>query len=249
MNLANKNVVITGGSIGIGLELAKQMLAEGAKVLVCARNMPALEQAKKHHPSLHIVQCDITDKSQVEHLLRESKQTLGGIDVLVNNAAVFRRFKILSDYSLAQQFEEIEINLKGVIQVTNIFLPEILKSQEGVIVNLTSPAGFVTMAASPIYSATKAAIDSYTTSLRFQLKSKNVKVVLLYPTATDTRMNKNNPGIEAQNLMSTEKFVGLALKGLKKGKDVIYAPPIGMFKIISRIAPKMAFNMINKDVK
>lgn len=249
MDFKNKKVVITGGSMGIGLQMANRLLEEGAKVLICSRNQTHLEEVKRNYPKLEIVQCDVTVKSDVEKLLEESKRILNGVDMLINNAAIFKRFKINEGYSIEQQFQEIDINLKGLIQVTDIFLPELLKAKKGTIVNLTSPAAFVPMAASPIYSATKAAVSSYTTSLRFQLKDENLKVVLLCPTAIDTRMNKNNPGVETMNLMSKDKFITLALKGLKKDKDEIYIKPIGMFKKMSRIMPKTAFKMINKDKK
>ena len=250
MDFSNRKVIITGGSMGIGLQLANKLLDEGAQVLVCSRNQAHLDKIKKNYPMLEVTKCDVTIKSDVEKLLEQSKQILGGVDILFNNAAIFKRFNILDDsYSLEEQFQEIDINLNGLIQTTNVFLPELLKAKNGIIVNLTSPAAFVPMAASPIYSATKAAVSSYTTSLRFQLRDTNLRVVLLCPTAIDTRMNNNNPGVETMNLMSTEKFVNLALKDLKKNKDEIYVKPIGMFKKMSQISPSMAFRFINKNKK
>ena len=250
MDFKNRKVIITGGSMGIGLQLANKLLDEGAQVLVCSRNQADLDKIKKNYPMLEVTKCDVTIKSDVEKLLEQSKQILGGVDILFNNAAIFKRFNILEDsYPIEKQFQEIDINLNGLIQTTNVFLPELLKAKNGIIVNLTSPAAFVPMAASPIYSATKAAVSSYTTSLRFQLRDTNLRVVLLCPTAIDTRMNKNNPGVETMNLMSTEKFVNLALKGLKKNKDEIYVKPIGMFKKMSQISPSMAFRFINKNKK
>ena len=245
MDFKGKHVLITGGSIGIGLELAKQFLAEGANVLVCARNLTALQKAKRETPALKIAQCDVTARDQIEGLLVKAKELFGGIDVLINNAAVFRRFNILEGYPLEKQLEEIDINLKGPVQVTNIFLEELLQSDAPLIVNLTSGLAYVPMTAAQIYSATKAAINSWTESLRHQLRNTKVKVVLLSPPVVDTRMNVNNPGIEGMKMISPEKFAELSLKGLKKNKNEILVGSISGLKLISRIAPKMAFRVLN----
>ncbi|MEL6257086.1 MAG: SDR family NAD(P)-dependent oxidoreductase [Bacteroidota bacterium] len=247
MNLRAKKVLITGGSIGIGLELARKLIAEGAQVLVCARNLAALQMAKDETPQLKIAQCDVSVRADVEKLLQKSREFLGGVDMLINNAAVFRRFNILEDYPLEKQLEEIDINLKGPVLVTNIFLKELLKSKEPVIVNLTSGLGFVPMTAAMIYSASKAAINSWTESLRHQLKESNAKVVLLSPPVVDTRMNVNNPGSEGMKKISPEKFAELTIKGLKKNKNEILVSPINSLKIISRLAPKLAFRTLNKE--
>jgi uncharacterized oxidoreductase len=246
MDFKDKQVVITGGSIGIGLELAHQLLSEGANVLVCARNSASLEAAKAAHPNLEIFQCDVTKPEQVKQLYQASLNLLGSVDVLINNAAVFRRFNVLEGYPIEKQIEEVSINFNGILHVTNRFLPLLHTRQEGLIVNLTSPAAMVPLSGAPVYSAVKAAVSSYTTSLRFQLRKTNVKVILLCPPAVDTRMNENNPGVEAQKLMSKEKFVTQAIKGLKRGKKEILVSPINFFKQINRIAPNVAYNMINK---
>jgi len=247
MNLKDKKVLITGGSMGIGLALAKKLLEEEAKVLVCARNLPALEKVKRENPTLEIAQCDVTEEEQVLRMLEESKELLGGVDILINNAAVFRRFNLLEGYPVERQLQEIDINFKGTVLVTNTFLGELLKSEESVIVNLTSALGFAPMVAAPIYSATKAAINSWTTSLRYQLRKTKARVVLLSPSVVDTRMNADNPDTEGMKRISPEKFAELTLNGIKKGKDEILAPPINSFKYLSRFLPKQAFKMINKS--
>lgn len=248
MQFSGKKVLITGGSIGIGLQLAKQFLAEGAQVMVCARNQSALEAAKKDNPALEIARCDVTKLDQVQLLLEKVKALFGGIDILINNAAIFRRFNILDDnYPLEKQLEEIDINLKGPVQVTNIFLKELLKSDAPVIINLTSALGYVPMSAAQIYSATKAAINSWTASLRHQLRHTNAKVVLLSPPVVDTRMNVNNPGTEGMKKISPERFAELTFRGLKKGKDEILVKPINSMKLLSRIMPGQVFKQINKN--
>ncbi len=246
MNLKGKSVLVTGGSIGIGLELAKQFIIEGSHVMVCARNKAPLEQAKKECPALEIAQCDVTDPSQVERLLSLAKKKMGGVDVLLNNAAVFRRFDMLEDYPLEKQIEEVQINFEGPIIVSNVFLDELVSKPEAMIVNFTSPAAYMPMAASIVYSATKAAIRSWTISLRHQLRATSVRVVELNPPAVDTRMNENNPGTADMKLMSPIRFAEIAIKGLKRGKEEILVGQAKPFKGLSRMFPGLAFKMVNK---
>ena len=247
MDVKGKSVVITGGSIGIGLQLARHLMAEGANVLVCARNLQALSKAKRNYPTLEIFQCDVTDQRQVKNLLNRAVELFGGVDILFNNAAVFQRFNILENYPLEKQLQEIDINFKGAVVVTNVFLNELLKSKEGAIVNLTSALGFMPMARAQIYSATKAAINSWTISLRHQLKNTNVSVVLLSPPVVDTRMNVDNPDVEGMKMISPEQMATQTVKSLRKNKKEILVGPIGSFKQLSRFMPGQAFKMINKS--
>ncbi|MEO0896813.1 MAG: SDR family NAD(P)-dependent oxidoreductase [Bacteroidota bacterium] len=247
MDLRGKNVLITGGSIGIGLQLATKILDEGANVLICARNIPALEEAKKQFPRLEIAQCDVTQRDQVETLLKHAQALFGGIDLLINNAAVFRRFNILEEYPLEKQLEEIDINFKGPVILTNVFLPEMIKREEAMIVNLTSPSAYTSMAASQIYSATKSAIQSWTISIRHQLRETNVKVVELNPPAVDTRMNSFNPDLDGMKLMSPDRFAQVAIEGIKKGKEEILVSHSRIMKHLSRVMPGLAFRVVNKS--
>ena len=247
MRLQGKSVLITGGATGIGLQLAKAFLSEGSKVLICGRKLSALEKAKAENQSLQIAQCDVTDQDQVRSLLQTAIGLLGGVDILVNNAAVFRRFNILDNYPLEDQLEEIDINLNGPVRMVNVFLPELLKKEESLIINLTSPSAYVPMASAQIYSATKAAIQSWTKSLRRQLSRTNIKIVELNPPAVDTQMNVNNPDVEGLKLMSAEKFANISIKQLTKNKVEILPSHAGLMKMLNRMAPGFAFKMLNKD--
>lgn len=247
MKLRGKNILITGGSIGIGLEMAKQLIEEGANVLICARNLAPLKQAKVENPAIEITQCDVTVQEQVEQLLEKSKTLFGGIDILINNAAVFRRFNILEDYPLEKQLEEIDINLKGPVILTNVFLKALMQRKEAMIVNLTSPSAYMPMAASQIYSATKSGLQSWTISIRHQLRNTNVKVVELNPPAVDTRMNSYNPDLDGMTLMSPLKFAQVAVDGIKKGKEEILVSHSRIMKYMSRILPNLAFKVVNKS--
>ena len=247
MQIAGKTVVITGGGTGIGREITKKLYKQEAKIVICGRRMAPLNRLARELPGLKVIECDVTTYDQVEKLRDFCLQEFGCIDVLINNAAVFRRFDILDEsYGLEAQLEELDINLAGPIIVTHVFLPELLMREESVIVNLTSPSAFLPMVKAPIYSATKAALQSWTLSLREQLKSTNVKVIDLNPPAVDTQMNENNPGVEGMTLMSPSKFADIFVEGFAKGKAEIMPSHAGIMRVMRRVAPNFTFKMLNK---
>ncbi|MEM1000928.1 MAG: SDR family NAD(P)-dependent oxidoreductase [Bacteroidota bacterium] len=248
MKLEGKNILLTGGSSGIGLEISRVLVAKGAKVMVCGRNPKRLDSAKAEIPGLLTTVCDVSDYEQIQALYHTSKERLGQIDVLINNAAVFRRFLIRDfNYSLDKQLEEIDINLNGSIRMVHAFLPDLLQRPEAVIVNLTSPSAFIPMAAAPIYSLTKAAIQSWTQSLRLQLADTKVRVVELNPPAVNTQMNADNPGVEGLKLMPPEKFARISVRGLEKERKEIMPSHAGLVKKVRRWMPNMGFKMLNRE--
>ena len=248
MTIKGKSILVTGGSMGIGKEIVKKLYAQGATVVACGRTLAPLKELADELPGLIVVTCDVTDIEQIRQLHQVCKQEVGGIDILINNAAVFKRFDILDEsYGLGAQLEELDINLVGPIMLTHTFLPDLKSRKESAIVNLTSPSAFIPLVKAPIYSATKAALQSWTLSLREQLKSTNITVIDLNPPAVDTQMNENNPGVEGMKLMSPAKFADIFVKGLMDGKTEIMPSHAGLLKIMRRVAPGFAFNMLNKN--
>ena len=247
MNIAGKSILVTGGGSGIGKEIARKLHAQKANIVICGRRLEPLKSLAEELPGVKIAACDVTVYDQVEKLRQTCAHAFGGVDILINNAAVFRRFDILdTSYGLKAQLEEIDINLVGPIMVTHVFLPELLARKESAIVNLTSPSAFLPLVKAPIYSATKAALQSWTLSLREQLKTTNVKVIDLNPPAVDTQMNENNPGVEGMKLMSPVKFADIFVEGLQKGKTEIMPSHAGIMKVMRRVAPNFTLKMLNK---
>ena len=248
MTIKGKSILVTGGSMGIGKEIVKKLHSQGARMITCGRRAAPLKKLADELPGVKIATCDVTEYEQVKKLHEVCKQELGGIDILINNAAVFNRFDVLDEsYGFEPQLREIDINLVGPIMVTHIFLPDLVNRKESAIVNLTSPSAFLPLIKAPIYSATKAALQSWTLSLREQLKSTNVTVIDLNPPAVDTQMNENNPGVEGMKLMSPEKFADIFVKGLLKGKTEIMPSHAGLMKVMRRMAPNFTFKMLNKN--
>lgn len=245
MNPSGKNVLITGGSAGIGLALAQAFIANGSQVMVCGRTLTTLEKAKRDNPNIKIAQCDVTNNDQIMALRETCITEFGGVDILINNAAIIQRFHMVNgSLSVEDQVMEYDINFGGPVRVTNYFLPHLLERPEAAVVNLTSALAFMPTVASPIYSATKAALRSWTLSLRKQLADTNINVIELIPPLVDTRMNTDySPGIDK---MTPEKHAEHFMQGFTNGRIEIAVGISRGLPMLTRIAPKMVFNMLNR---
>ena len=245
MNTSGKTALITGGGTGIGLELAKVFMAEGATVIVCGRTLANLERAQSENPGLRIAQCDVTDNDQIQALQKRREEEFGGVDVLVNNAAVFHTFHHVHDeHPLEAQLAEVDIDVTGPLRMVHFFLPGMLKRSEASIVNVSSGLAFVPYVAAPIYSATKAASHAWTRSLRKQLAKTSVTVVELMPPVVDTALAANVEGIPK---MAPDKLAAKFMRGFKKGKTEIKPGLSAMLSGMSRFAPRFIFNRLNKE--
>ncbi|MEO0972637.1 MAG: SDR family NAD(P)-dependent oxidoreductase [Pseudomonadota bacterium] len=247
MDLVGRKVLITGGSIGIGRRLATDLDARGAQVLVCARGEGALARLREAHPGIYTFACDVRDYDSVLRLVQYAEQRMGTPDLLINNAAVFRRFEIDSpDAAIDDWLTEVDININGVLRVTHAFLPKMLALEEATLVNVTSPSAYLPLAAAPIYSATKAAIHSWTQSLRHQLRETSLNVVELNPPAVDTRMNHNNPSVADLKLWSTQEFSQYVLSRLqRRDRRDILVGDAKLVRTMSRVAPGIVFKKMN----
>ena len=249
MKLNGKRVLLTGGSLGIGRQLAKDLVAEGARVLACARNIEALRELKNQNREIDIAVCDVRDQKSVQELHAELQARFGGLDVLINNAAVFRRLDLLHPSGNVEDWiEEVEINLAGTLRVTHAFLPLLKAAPSGTVINLTSPSAYIPLAAAPVYSATKAAMHSWTVSLRHQLRTTSIRVVELNPPAVDTRMNENNPSVADLKLWSVSDFSSRVVGELQKhAKNEVLVGDAKLVRIMSRLAPGFVFRKMNPN--
>lgn len=247
MEFKGSKFLITGGSLGIGRQMAIDLLERGAEVLVCGRDAARLSSLQSEFAGIATHVCDVRDQDGVLALRDRALAVFGAPDVLINNAAVFRRFDVLDPSQSADQWvSEIDINVIGTMRVTHAMLPLMVKGAGGTIINLTSPAAYLPMTAAPAYSASKAAIFSWTTSLRHQLKGTNVSVIELNPPVVDTRMNQNNPNVEGMKRWSTEDFSRHVLRKLERStsRDILVGDA-KLVKSMTRLVPGMVFNIMN----
>ncbi|PYF08350.1 SDR family oxidoreductase [Ureibacillus chungkukjangi] len=187
MKLSGNTILITGGASGIGLAFAEQFLKEENEVIVVGRGEEKLFEAKKKYPQLHTRACDVSKEDEriqlVEWVIKEFPQ----LNVLVNNAGIQQRVNLLNasnDWKYYQN--EIAINVEGPIHLSMLLIEHFMKQKEAAIINITSGLAVQPGTWVPIYSATKAAMHSFTLTLREQLASTNVEVVEVLPPAVNT---------------------------------------------------------------
>ena len=249
MRIKGTKFLITGGTAGIGQELALGLARAGADVVICGRNTERIEELEAQTPRIVGLRCDVRDEPGVLAMRDAALAIFGPPDVLINNAAVFKRFD-LTDPAVGIQdwIDELDTNLLGALRVTHAMLPLLIDRGQGTVVNVTSPSAFIPLANAPIYSASKAALQSFTISLRHQLRNTGIAVIELNPPAVDTQMNQDNPDVEGLKLWSVSRFSAHVIERLRQnnGQDIL----VGDAKLVSRmrrIAPNFVFKKMNPN--
>jgi uncharacterized oxidoreductase len=193
MKLTGNTILVTGGASGIGLALARRFLDAGNTVIACGRREDKLREARERHPGLATRVCDVAQPGHREALIRWAAKEHPAFNVLVNNAGIQRRLRLSDQEDWAATREELAINLEAPIHLTRLALPHLATRADAAVVNVTSGLAFVPLARTPVYSATKAAMHSFTVSLRHQLKDSTIGVIEIVPPAVDTDLG--GPGL------------------------------------------------------
>jgi len=215
MKTGGNTVLITGGATGIGLALAEEFVKAGSEVIVCARTEENLKQAKDKLPSLHTKKCDIAKEDERDALCDWAVANFKDLNVLVNNAGIQRMIdfrKGIADlfrHRAEDGEDEIEVNLRALIYMTALFTPHLMKRKEAAIINVSSGLAFYPMAPLPVYCATKAAVHSFSLTLRQQLEGTPVKVFELIPPMVDTNLDKGARKARGQTYfgLTTAEFI------------------------------------------
>jgi uncharacterized oxidoreductase len=243
MKLTGRTILITGGSAGIGLAFALKFLDLGNQVIVTGRRQAVLDEVKARYPKLHVIQSDVADRTQILSLAARVKKDFPKLDVLMNNAGIllYKNLKA-SVANLADLMTEMNVNVGGVVGMTSAFI-DILRANRGTVINVSSGLAFVPLPAAPIYSATKAAIHSYTQSLRFQLEETGVEVIEIMPPAVKTDMTTELAEGGA-SVITTDELVKRSFASLKAGAVEIHPGQTKQLALLRRLAP----NFINRQL-
>ncbi len=237
MNLKSDTILITGGTSGIGLEMAKQLIALGNIVIVTGRDIKKLEETKKELPSVHIYQSDVSNSKSICELYSKIISDFPNLNILINNAGIMRAIDF-NNTEYDKVCDEIDINLSGPIRMAQQFLPQLKKQSEAAIINVSSGLAFITFPKTPIYSAAKIGIHAYTKSLRLQLKNTNVKVFELAPPKTSKPLfNRDSSNSDKNNNMPTmdvPDVVKAMIKNIKRDKFEILPGMSKLLKLAGR---------------
>jgi len=218
MDPGSNTVLITGGASGIGLALAERFLAAGSEVILCGRREEKLREAQARHPRMQIRVCDVASAADRVSLFEWAAGELPRLNALVNNAGIQRRIELAEAEDWEETEQEIAINFDAPVHLSRLFIPHLLKQPRAAILNVTSGLSFVPMASAPVYSATKAALHSFTLSLRHQLTGTPVEVIEVIPPAVNTDLG--GPGLHTFGV-PVDEFADAVMAGLQKGEREI----------------------------
>jgi len=236
MILSGRTILITGGTAGIGLAFALKFVELGNEVIVTGRRQSVLDEVKKRHPKLHTIQSDVANPAQIITLARRVKMEFPKLDVLMNNAGIMLHKNLKAPTAdIDGLVIEMNINMGGLIRMTSAFI-DILTANKGTVINVSSALAFVPLPSAPIYSATKAAVHSYTQSLRFQLQETGVEVIELMPPAVKTDLTADLPE-GSLKLITTDELVKESFAALKAGAQEIRPGQAKQLAFLRRLAP------------
>lgn len=232
-------VLITGGTMGIGLGLARALMSRGDAVAVCGRSEGALEAFARAHPDALAIRADVTRAEDRAAMLDAVAARFGRIDILVNNAGCFIERDFTADADVVEGLEqEIALNLTAPIQLT----AEVLARWPvpNAIVFVTSAFALVSPARAPTYGASKAGLHAFADALRRQLEIKGTHILELLPTTTDTRMNAAG----TRKKMTTEAVAQVTLKALDRRRPMALPGEVRLLPALLRIAPGSTSRMV-----
>lgn len=191
MKTTANTILITGGSAGIGLEMAKQFVALGNKVIITGRNVEKLMNAATGlGENATAIPLDVTNSDNVDSLVRRIKNDFPQLNIVVNNAGhAFVHNLSDTGNTFSRASEEIMTNYLSIVRLTEVLLPVLRNQKESAIINVSSIVAFSPSGNLPTYSASKAALHSYTKSLRLSLNNTNIKVFELMPPLVNTQFS------------------------------------------------------------
>jgi len=218
MQLSGNTILVTGGASGIGLALATRFLEKGNEVIICGRREGRLQEIAARDDRFTTRVCDLASATERKTLVEWVTSEFPNLNVLVNNAGIQRTVDLKSNEVWESTHSEIAINLEAPIELSRLFYPHLSQQRSAAIVNVTSGLSFVPLANVPVYCATKAALHSFTLSLRHQLADGPVEVIEIIPPAVDTDLQA--PGLHKFGV-NVDEFADAILIGLEERKNEI----------------------------
>ncbi len=251
MKLQDRTILITGGTSGMGFELTKQLLDHNRRntVIITGRSEDKLERAKRALPGLHTFQSDVGDPAAIVELRDSVLAQFPALDTLVNNAGIMRVQKFNQDQEIEDITREIEVCFSGPVRMVQRFMPHLKTRKDALLINVSSGSALIPFPISPVYSAAKAALHSFTESLRVQMKNTGVTVVELIPPGVETPLFRSEEFAKEMKVpkgMDVAVFAKKAIAGIEAGKLEIRPGLANVLEVMSRVAPGFMLKQMGK---
>jgi short-subunit dehydrogenase len=258
-SISGSRILITGASQGIGKSLAELAVDRGGKVLAVARSVDLLqelaEEIRSRGGDLHILQADITSPDDRQKMVQAAVQSLGGLDILINNAGIGATGHF-ADVSPERMRKIMEVNFFGLTETTRVFLPLLMKGNRPAIVNISSIAGKRGIPARSEYSASKFAVQGFSEALRAELAKDGIDVLVICPSLTQTNFSQNmleqKALVQLDHLrgMTAEQVARATLRAIERGKNEVCLSFKGkLIVLFSRFLPRFVDWVTRRKVR
>lgn len=243
MIIKNKRIVITGGTSGIGYELTKYLHSDN-EVIVISRSVDKLKKLTQNFEGVITHQADLSRLQDIEAVANTIVNNFDSVDVLINNAAVQYTPTFLDDeFRYESISHEITLNFTSVCSLSYLLLPVLLHDSRAVILNINSGLALAPKTSSAIYCGTKAAMNIFSQSLRYQLEKTNISVQQAFLELVDTPMTRGR----GSNKISAEKAAMKIIHGLERDIPDHYIGKVNLLRILLRLAPSIARKILKKN--
>jgi uncharacterized oxidoreductase len=251
MKTSGNVVLITGGATGIGVALAEELINAGNEVIIYGRRESKLSEAKQKLPSIHTMACDLSKREGRETLYKHMESKFPDTNILVNNAGIQRIIDFKKGREeLLKEDDEILINLVAPIELSAYFIPSFMKKDNSAIINISSGLGFIPIVLFPVYCATKAAMHSFSTTLRHQLRNTSVKVFEIIPPTTDTELDKGMRAKRgAPKGITVQEVAKASLKAIAQDEFESAIGEAQNLRTASRNNPEQTFHNMNDRIE
>jgi uncharacterized oxidoreductase len=232
VQISGKLALVTGGTDGIGLWIARLLKQKGASVIVCGRRAVLLESARKE--GFEAIEADLSNEAGVTELANAMKGR--PLDIVVNNAGVGADYDLADAIDLTASDRSIFLNLNAPIRLAAALVPQLKAQPEAALVNVTSGLAIAPRAGGPVYCATKAGLRSFTKAIRHQLRETSVHVIEALPPVVETAMTAQRSGAKMKPEECARQIVA-AIEGNKAEANV---GMVKLLKLVNSISPRLA---------
>jgi len=245
MNLSKHKVLVTGGGSGIGLEIAREFVRRGNQVAICGRNLSTLKLSQSVIGAQSAIRCDLAEPYAIPKLVADAKRSLGGLSILVNNAGVQFNYDLVDtnpNEVLLDAAEEIQINFTSLVALTSACLPLLKENENPAIINISSGLAITPKASAPVYCATKAAVHSFSKSLRYQCVEAmpHLRIFEVLPPLVDTKMTEGR----GTGKLQPEDVVAEMFRGLVNERYEMRIGKVKYLEVLNRLFPSLAARLL-----
>ncbi|RFA29398.1 hypothetical protein CAI21_10075 [Alkalilimnicola ehrlichii] len=250
MKLQRRKALVTGATSGIGYAITEKLLANGCSIVACGRNEAVLQQLKdRHGDRVDTLTMELTDPATPQQVAEYVERMHPDLSILINNAGI----QVTMDFTTASYdklqplvLEELQVNVAAPILLAASLLNTLRKQDLAMIVNITTGLALSPKKSSPVYCATKAALHSFSKSLRYQLKeaAPNVHLLEALPPLVDTRMAQGRGSTTGK--ISPEHVANAVVNAIEHEREETYIGKAQLLRVINRVTPNVAERILSK---